>query len=209
MSRRRTQTHERIIATATALFAEQGYGAVTLEKVADSCGLARRTIYRHFESRDALLIEAMLRVGRLDLARIEHIVQEEPEPIRALVWMTEHSIAAVRDNPGWKLVFERLGHVADGSLRNELHAILATGQSYKCEIFRRCQAAGHVIPGDPRAIAFTTMSVQAVKLRLHYAGAGVNEADVDMLIRRAVSAFLTPEGRRRAAEHFPDWPAVL
>ena len=37
-----------ILEQALRLFAEQGYGAVTFQKIADRCGIARTTLYKYF-----------------------------------------------------------------------------------------------------------------------------------------------------------------
>ncbi|MFT3804261.1 MAG: helix-turn-helix domain-containing protein [Burkholderiaceae bacterium] len=57
--------------TATRLFAAHGYAAVTMEQIAAEAEVAKRTLYNHFPTKDALLarwIEQSLRRSLADLA---------------------------------------------------------------------------------------------------------------------------------------------
>ena len=49
------KTRDRIVATALALFNEQGYGAVTTAMLASACGIAEGNLWYHFKTRAALL----------------------------------------------------------------------------------------------------------------------------------------------------------
>jgi len=68
-------TRERILEAASRLFQEHGIAAVGLAKVMAEAGLTVGTFYTHFESKEALLQEALLR--SLD-ARHEALVQTLP-----------------------------------------------------------------------------------------------------------------------------------
>jgi AcrR family transcriptional regulator len=54
-----TSTTERIIDAAVACFARKGVPATTLEDVAAEAGVSRMTVYRHFRSRDGLMVEVL------------------------------------------------------------------------------------------------------------------------------------------------------
>lgn len=57
---------ERILATATALFLEQGYGSTTIEAVAQRAGVSKRTLYDRFDDK-AQLFAAVVHhiIGRI------------------------------------------------------------------------------------------------------------------------------------------------
>lgn len=69
--RRRTDTRERIVAAATTLFADGGYGATSVAEIERAVGLTPGAggLYRHFRSKDELLLAAVEgyrdRVGEL------------------------------------------------------------------------------------------------------------------------------------------------
>ena len=51
-SRKILDTKYRISETAMALFLEEGYANVTVEAVAEASSVSRRTVFRHFQSKD-------------------------------------------------------------------------------------------------------------------------------------------------------------
>lgn len=53
------KTDERIIDAAVACFARKGVPGTTLEDVAAEAGVSRMTVYRHFRSRDGLMVEVL------------------------------------------------------------------------------------------------------------------------------------------------------
>ncbi len=91
MTEHETQTHERILIAALALFAEHGIAATSLHEVAHRAGVTRVTVYRHFADKERLALEAFLRVEqvfqkglaalrsnpRADLAKVLNDIGEE------------------------------------------------------------------------------------------------------------------------------------
>jgi AcrR family transcriptional regulator len=66
---------EQILATAAELFARRGFHGVSVADLGAACGISGPALYKHFESKDAMLAEMLvsiseelLRVGRQRLA---------------------------------------------------------------------------------------------------------------------------------------------
>lgn len=59
------ETHARILGAALALVGEGGEDAVTIRAVATVAGIAERTVYRHFKTRDVLLESVWNRMQEL------------------------------------------------------------------------------------------------------------------------------------------------
>jgi AcrR family transcriptional regulator len=57
IERRHEQTRAAIADAAVALFAERGFAETTMDDVAQAAGVSRRTVYRHFPSKDDLVFE--------------------------------------------------------------------------------------------------------------------------------------------------------
>jgi AcrR family transcriptional regulator len=56
-----------ILARAATLFAEHGYGAASMNRVAEAAGVSKATLYHYFRDKDALLFEiAYAHVSKLD-----------------------------------------------------------------------------------------------------------------------------------------------
>src|ERR1700676_1733998 len=65
---RKEETHERIVDAAGRAIRKHGYTGVGVADVMRDAGLTHGGFYAHFDSRDALLVEALERAGRQTLA---------------------------------------------------------------------------------------------------------------------------------------------
>ena len=66
-SARRAGSREVIVAAATRLFLERGFGAVSMDELAAAAGVARRTLYNQFDSKEEIFREMLQRVsGQLE-----------------------------------------------------------------------------------------------------------------------------------------------
>jgi TetR/AcrR family transcriptional regulator of autoinduction and epiphytic fitness len=61
---RRGGSREAIVDAAQALFLKRGFGSVSMDELADAAGLARRTLYNQFASKEEIFREMLLRVSR-------------------------------------------------------------------------------------------------------------------------------------------------
>lgn len=52
---RRTDTRDRILGVALRLFAENGYAATSLQKIADELGVTKAALYFHFKTKEDIL----------------------------------------------------------------------------------------------------------------------------------------------------------
>jgi AcrR family transcriptional regulator len=59
---KKAETRERLLAAAERLAATKGLARVTLEAVAEAAGVTKGAIYSNFESKEELLLEAVLRL---------------------------------------------------------------------------------------------------------------------------------------------------
>ncbi len=78
---RRSDARVRITEAAMDLFERQGYAATTVDAIAEQAGVARRTFFHHFASKDAVVFpdhEAL--VGRVST----HLADSSSEPVDAL-----------------------------------------------------------------------------------------------------------------------------
>lgn len=58
---RRHDTEERVVAAALELFAERGFGQVTMEEIATAADVSRRTVYRRFPTKGHVVLAVPLR----------------------------------------------------------------------------------------------------------------------------------------------------
>ncbi len=57
-------SREAIVTAAARLFLERGFGAVSMDELAEAAGLARRTLYNQFASKAEIFREMLLKVSR-------------------------------------------------------------------------------------------------------------------------------------------------
>jgi TetR/AcrR family transcriptional repressor of nem operon len=86
---RKELSHERIVEAAARAIRRGGFGGVGVAEVMKEAGLTHGGFYAHFESRDALLAEALERAGRDSAERIAkssaHRQARGASPFKALV----------------------------------------------------------------------------------------------------------------------------
>ncbi len=78
---------ERILAAASDLFYRQGIRAVGVDAIAEAAGTNKMTLYRHFESKDALVAEYLRRLAGRSEAFWAHIQRENPDSPRKQLGM--------------------------------------------------------------------------------------------------------------------------
>lgn len=95
-TRKGLDRRERILAAATVLFRENGYHATGIDEIGEAAGITGPGIYRHFSSKDAILMTVF---DRIWLRLRESIsVASELEPQEALVLLVETHVDLVVDN---------------------------------------------------------------------------------------------------------------
>ena len=67
---RKEDTHEHIVDVAARAIRRDGYAGVRVADVMKEAGLTHGGFYAHFDSRDALLVEALARAGRESAAAV-------------------------------------------------------------------------------------------------------------------------------------------
>ena len=87
LTRKSDQTRQRILDAAACTLAQRGYAGTSIKAIADSIDMQDASLYYHFESKDALVLE-VLRVGTtLAEDAVNEAVQalgEDPDPLLAL-----------------------------------------------------------------------------------------------------------------------------
>ncbi len=63
---RSVQAHTKVIDAALSLFAERGIDATSMDAIAETSGVSKATIYKHWPDKDALAMEVMAHIHGLD-----------------------------------------------------------------------------------------------------------------------------------------------
>jgi AcrR family transcriptional regulator len=76
-----------LLDVAQALFAEKGYEQVTIEEIAEAAGISRRSFFRYFASKDALVL------GKLDRQGEQFVEALSARPLDETLWVALRRMA--------------------------------------------------------------------------------------------------------------------
>lgn len=98
MARDKDKTRARLFGVATELFGEKGFGATTVDEIAERAGVAKGTVYYHFGSK-VELVEALIAEGLEPLERqMREVVAGTGSAREALEALVRAELAFIRDN---------------------------------------------------------------------------------------------------------------
>jgi AcrR family transcriptional regulator len=66
---RSTQAHKKVLDAAVQLFSERGIDTTSMDAIAETSGVSKATIYKHWQDKDALILEVMGHLHGLDEER--------------------------------------------------------------------------------------------------------------------------------------------
>jgi AcrR family transcriptional regulator len=128
----RAERELQILETARALFAERGFGAVTMDDVAARVGVTKPLLYAYFGNKDRLYIACMEPAGDAMLAAVAEAVDLASGPADALRDGVLAFFAFVEaDRDSWRVLFDETlpagGEIARrvGEYRERLLALIA------------------------------------------------------------------------------------
>jgi len=145
---RKEETHDRIVDVAARAIRRHGYAGVGVADVMKEAGLTHGGFYAHFESRDALLVEALERAGRDSSAALKRTAEQRAakgvSPFRALVesYLSESHLASTETG----CPVAALG--CDMPRQS-----LAVREASALRVQRLIAAVRETLPGAPRAAA--------------------------------------------------------
>lgn len=96
----RTETYERIVATAENLFYSNGYRATGVDKIAAEAGVTKKTLYEHFSSKTDLVLAALRHRDALYLDWLQNALENPASTQRSAflvlfdaleTWIEKHS----------------------------------------------------------------------------------------------------------------------
>ena len=85
-------TRERILAAALEMFSQNGFAGTNIRELSASLGMGKSSLYRHFESKEAIwnaLLDEMIAYYDARFGSSEHL-PPVPESLEGLVQMTMH-----------------------------------------------------------------------------------------------------------------------
>ncbi|HKQ49930.1 MAG TPA: TetR/AcrR family transcriptional regulator [Phycisphaerae bacterium] len=186
-------TRDRLIETAGDLFYTTGFQAVGLDRILSAVGITKTAFYKHFESKDDLILAVLDRRDRADIAEaIAHMRRHGGSDPRAQILAFFDLLADWFARPDFRGCFFMNAATEFPSAHDPIHlAAAAHGQHIAGELLLRVQAAG--MP-DPEGVTKQLMLLFSGAIAARHAG-GVFDA--------AVTARLTAQALLSAQRSAP------
>ena len=93
---------ERLVEAATELFYAQGLRAVSVDKVIERAGTTKVTFYRHFKSKDELVVEYLERASALEREGIGAAIAQGDGDVDAVLRLISGTLGAMACRPGFR-----------------------------------------------------------------------------------------------------------
>jgi AcrR family transcriptional regulator len=114
------RAHNKVLETATNLFAERGFDATSVDAIAAASGVSKATIYKHWADKEALCLDVLMHVHLLDAgppeldsgdlrSDLEAFLSYEPSPEKTAILekLTPHLLAYCAKNQAFAAVWKR------------------------------------------------------------------------------------------------------
>ena len=142
----KTASHERIVNAAAARIRESGTDRPGVAEIMRAAGLTHGGFYKHFDSREELIEEAVQRALTDRGPELEQLLAADDDPLAAFAeWYVSE---AHRDNPG-----HGCGVVALGSDVSRVGG--GAQEAYRVQVERYIALLTPMLGGDERAAAVT------------------------------------------------------
>ena len=146
---RRDATIARLLAATVSCLDERGYAATTTAAVCAEAGVSQGALFRHFPTRQALLVATAEHVAEINVAAFRALVDDPVTDVDEVARMLGHlrTIVLSRTNQTWRelLVAAR----ADAGLRE---ALLPARQSFQAQMLATASDLwGDLLPAAERA----------------------------------------------------------
>lgn len=159
MSVRNSVMRERILAAASSLFQTHGISGVTVQEVADECGLSKAALYHYFSNREQMLQEIFGDWARRDLERIRAVAESELAPSDKLTRFVEVHLQSIVENLElYSLSFRSEDELPD-SVRKEFRGLKRESDLLVRRIIAEGMQSGDFEPVDERLTVFAIIGM--------------------------------------------------
>ena len=170
MSRKRlssTLRQQQILDTTLEIIAEKGVGGVSTTEIAQRVGIVPSALYRHFESKEALIDALLDRTHMILFENVRKMTLKKSDPKEDLKSLFLLHLEFIRKNPGMpKLVFSDAAVFGSPERKEKVLSIVKNYMNKLTEIAEKGRRDGDFLQDiSPEAVAFSMVSfVQYVGL---------------------------------------------
>jgi len=173
---RNPHTHQAILDATVALLAEIGYQELSIERVASRAGVGKATIYRWWNSKSALVIEAM--AHGMPLAEVPRTGDPRTD-LRATIEAALHTLT---DTPAGATLPALAADIPrDPATAERIRQFLRPRRDAAREVLHHAAAVG-AVPADVDIEAIIDLCVGAIFYRKLVRGVEVDAVMVEQLV---------------------------
>ena len=153
--KRQRLTQQAIIAGAAELFAERGFGATSLDDIAEKLGAGKASLYYHVKNKEEILRLIFLTVLTASEEPLRRIAEANLPPREKLGRAIEHQTVVAADRSPAMTVFFREQFHLTGPFAKEIILRKKAYERYFEQIIEEGQAMGVFRPDtDPKIVTF-------------------------------------------------------
>jgi AcrR family transcriptional regulator len=188
-----SRTSDRLIEAARSAVAEHGFGAVSVDRIAERAGYSRGAFYANFDSKEALLLAVLRRHMESEIGELRALFDERLEQ-PALVQSLERWLRNAHADADWALLSAemQLHALRSSTFAVEYGALQRDHRRALGDILTRLFAsAGRALPIDADVLA-ATLKALVQGLALQNASRAGNEERIDSMriIRLVLQALI-------------------
>ncbi|WP_255206702.1 TetR/AcrR family transcriptional regulator [Mycolicibacterium sp. PAM1] len=195
-SRAKSDRRDQLVAAAERLFAEHGYLAVRLEDIGSAAGISGPAVYRHFPSKEALLVELLVGISTRLLAGATDVVGADDDAASTLENLIDFHLDFALDESDLIRIQDRdLGNLPPAAKRQVRRKQRQYVEIW-VDVLRRCTPG--LSEADARLMAHGTFGL--LNSTAHSMKPGTTktaEAGSRTVLREMTVAALTSAERRR------------
>ena len=162
-----TLRQQQILDTTLEIIAEKGVGGVSTAEIAQRVGIVPSALYRHFESKEALIDALLDRTHMILFENVRKMTLKKSDPKEDLKSLFLLHLEFIRKNPGMpKLVFSDAAVFGSPERKEKVLSIVKNYMNKLTEIAEKGRRDGDFLQDiSPEAVAFSMVSfVQYVGL---------------------------------------------
>lgn len=152
-SEERIPVRELVLHTASSMFMEKGYDAVSLNEIAELCGVTKASVYYHFDSKPALFAAAVSRMLQLARKGTERILLQEGTLRERLLAVAERRLAMTQ-HLEFETLMREASHYLNEGQRSAIRQAEQGLHDLLCVHFERAGTSGELRQGhNPMLLA--------------------------------------------------------
>ncbi|HEY1351834.1 MAG TPA: TetR/AcrR family transcriptional regulator [Ktedonobacteraceae bacterium] len=155
IGKRQRLTQQAIVTAAARLFARDGFGATSLDDIAQALGASKAALYYHIKNKEEILRQIFLTVLTVSEEPLHRIVEADLAPAEKLGRAILHQTSVAADRSPAMTVFYREQPHLTGPFAREIILRKKAYERYFERIIEQGQAAGVFRADvDPRIVTF-------------------------------------------------------